>query len=99
VNDRLRGEAFGPLIFEEGEIGKFIQSHRCSMCRGHLVGNHEEDRKWSAYCPNCEAVCYSHNVTSIHTIEHIQGLEAETRHMNREHHQVDPDKNIKELGF
>ena len=99
MSDRLRGEAFGPMIFDEGEIGKFVQSHSCSMCRGHLVGKHTNDRKWTAYCPVCEAVCYEHNVTTIYTIEQIKGLEAETRQMNRESREVDPDNNLKELGF
>lgn len=64
-----------------------------------MAGFAPHNRKFYAYCLECEIPSYDHNVTTIYDLEHIENEELTTKLINREKSDKTPDQLRKELGF
>ena len=99
MSDLFNRNLIEPLIFDEAEIGKFIQAHSCGLCGGHLFSMFAPDRKYTAHCPEHGAVL-DHTHTTKYKSEEIKRDVRVGKSELRQPENPRPAKEIlNELGF
>jgi hypothetical protein len=87
-----------PLTFPEGEIDRFIQSHRCA-CGSHLVKYPALNRLYTARCPACDLPVIASGYVHIHVAELAKENELNGMRLLRDEPKRSPKQTLSELGF
>ena len=87
-----------PLTFPEGEIDRFIASHRCA-CGSHLVVYPALNRMYTARCPACDLPVIASGYVHIKAAELAKENELNGMRLLRNDEKRSPEQNLRELGF
>lgn len=87
-----------PLAFEDGEIDKFLQTHVCAFCLGHLNKFPAPGRQWIAKCTTHGPVL-SHNAVKVWQAEQVQNGILTAQRELREPVKTTETELLKSLGF
>jgi hypothetical protein len=87
-----------PLTFGEGEIDRFITSHRCA-CGSHLVKYAALNRMYTARCPACDLPVIASGYAHVKAVELAKENELSGMRLLRDEPRHSPKQILSELGF